>query len=167
MQSKKKQVKYSTKALIYFLKIWYRKELQPKIPIYECKIFNTTLLFLSSLSIAQKRILLLIKKGSSFRKHQQELIRLQSNMGFAETAMKETKSSKVLADYAQEQGFRVTSSRNTYRFYCWIWKRLTHHRSFRWIWCVTWTFKKAQPTKELNSGAVGMAVDTICLAQEV
>jgi aminobenzoyl-glutamate utilization protein B len=28
--------------------------------------------------------------------------------GFAETAMKETKSSKVLADYAQEQGFRVT-----------------------------------------------------------
>jgi aminobenzoyl-glutamate utilization protein B len=29
-------------------------------------------------------------------------------MGFAETAMKETKSSKVLADYAQEQGFRVT-----------------------------------------------------------
>jgi aminobenzoyl-glutamate utilization protein B len=39
--------------------------------------------------------------------------------GFAETAMKETKSSKVLADYAQEQGFRVTrGSRNTYRFYC-------------------------------------------------
>src|SRR4029453_1687711 len=27
---------------------------------------------------------------------------------FAETALKETKSSKVLADYAEQQGFRVT-----------------------------------------------------------
>jgi aminobenzoyl-glutamate utilization protein B len=58
----------------------------------------------------KKRILLLIKAVlASVEKHQQELIRLSNQIwGFAETAMKETKSSKVLADYAQEQGFRVT-----------------------------------------------------------
>jgi aminobenzoyl-glutamate utilization protein B len=63
-------------------------------------------LFLSSLSIAQetnsanKKAVL-----ASVEKHQQELIRLSNQIwGFAETAMKETKSSKVLADYAQEQG---------------------------------------------------------------
>jgi aminobenzoyl-glutamate utilization protein B len=68
-------------------------------------------LFLSSLSIAQETNPSANKKAvlASVEKHQQELIRLSNQIwGFAETAMKETKSSKVLADYAQEQGFRVT-----------------------------------------------------------
>jgi aminobenzoyl-glutamate utilization protein B len=67
-------------------------------------------LFLSSLSIAQETNPSANKKTvlASVEKHQQELIRLNQIWGFAETAMKETKSSKVLADYAQEQGFRVT-----------------------------------------------------------
>lgn len=38
-----------------------------------------------------------------------ELIRLSDQVwGFAETALRETKSSAVLADYAEQQGFRVT-----------------------------------------------------------
>ena len=68
-------------------------------------------LFLSYLSIAQQTNLSPNKKAvlASVEKHQQELIRLSNQIwGFAETAMKETKSSKVLADYAQEQGFKVT-----------------------------------------------------------
>jgi aminobenzoyl-glutamate utilization protein B len=68
-------------------------------------------LFLSYLSIAQQTNLSPNKKAvlASVEKHQQELIRLSNQIWeFAETAMKETKSSKVLADYAQEQGFKVT-----------------------------------------------------------
>ena len=43
------------------------------------------------------------------KKHQQELIKLSDQVwGFAETAMRETRSSKVLADYAEAQGFKVT-----------------------------------------------------------
>jgi aminobenzoyl-glutamate utilization protein B len=60
--------------------------------------------FIIAIDCRKKRI----KKSSSLKKHQQELIRANQIWGFAETAMKETKSSKVLADYAQEQGFRVT-----------------------------------------------------------
>jgi aminobenzoyl-glutamate utilization protein B len=46
---------------------------------------------------------------ASVEKHQQELIRLSDQVwGFAETAMKERKSAKVLADYAEARGFKVT-----------------------------------------------------------
>ena len=46
---------------------------------------------------------------ASVEKHQQELIKLSDQVwGFAETAMKETQSAKVLADYAEAQGFKVT-----------------------------------------------------------
>ena len=46
---------------------------------------------------------------ASVEKHQQELIKLSDQVwGFAETAMRETQSSKVLADYAEAQGFKVT-----------------------------------------------------------
>ncbi len=46
---------------------------------------------------------------SSVEKHQQELINLSNQVwGFAEIAMRENKSAKVLADYAETQGFRVT-----------------------------------------------------------
>jgi len=44
----------------------------------------------------------------SVENHQQELIKLSDEIwGFAETALKEYKSSKVLADYAEAQGFKV------------------------------------------------------------
>ena len=46
---------------------------------------------------------------TSVEKHQQELIKLSDQVwGFAETAMRETKSAKVLADYAEAQGFKLT-----------------------------------------------------------
>jgi len=46
---------------------------------------------------------------SSVEKHQQDLIKLSDQIwGFAETAMRETQSSKVLSDYAESQGFKVT-----------------------------------------------------------
>lgn len=46
---------------------------------------------------------------ASVEKHQQELIKLSDQIwGFAETAMRETQSAKVLADYAELQGFKVT-----------------------------------------------------------
>ncbi len=46
---------------------------------------------------------------ASVDKHGQELIQLSDQVwAFAETALREYKSSKVLADYAESQGFRVT-----------------------------------------------------------
>lgn len=68
-------------------------------------------LFLTQLSIAQKTNPSPNKKAvlASVEKHQQELIKLSDAVwGFAEIAMKETKSSKILADYAEAQGFRVS-----------------------------------------------------------
>jgi len=48
---------------------------------------------------------------ASVEKHQQELISLSDSVWkYAETALKEYKSSKVLSDYATRQGFRVTTS---------------------------------------------------------
>jgi aminobenzoyl-glutamate utilization protein B len=44
----------------------------------------------------------------SIQNHEKELIKLSDEVwSYAETALKETKSSKVLADYAESQGFRV------------------------------------------------------------
>jgi aminobenzoyl-glutamate utilization protein B len=41
--------------------------------------------------------------------HQQELIKISDAIwGYAETALREIKSSKELADYAEKQGFKVT-----------------------------------------------------------
>jgi aminobenzoyl-glutamate utilization protein B len=48
---------------------------------------------------------------ASVEKHQQELINLSDSVWkYAETALKEYKSSKVLSDYAAKQGFRVTTN---------------------------------------------------------
>lgn len=45
---------------------------------------------------------------ASIEKHKAELISLSDQIwGFAETALRETRSSKVLADYAEKQGFQV------------------------------------------------------------
>ena len=74
------------------------------------KLFFLLLLFLSQILLAQK--LTTANKNAvlaSVEKHQQELIKLSDQVwGFAEIAMKETKSSKLLADYAEAQGFKVT-----------------------------------------------------------
>ncbi len=44
----------------------------------------------------------------SVQNHEKELIKLSDEVwSYAETALKETKSSKVLADYAESQGFKV------------------------------------------------------------
>ncbi|HMG93605.1 MAG TPA: hypothetical protein VK589_26285, partial [Chryseolinea sp.] len=44
----------------------------------------------------------------SIQNHEKELIKLSDDVwSYAETALKETKSSKALADYAESQGFRV------------------------------------------------------------
>src|SRR5688572_387909 len=44
----------------------------------------------------------------SVDKHQQELISISDKIwAYAETALKESKSAKELADYAEAQGFRV------------------------------------------------------------
>ena len=69
------------------------------------------LLFVSQLLVAQKTISSANKNAilASIEKHQQELIKLSDQIwGFAEIAMKETKSSKVLSDYAEAQGFKVS-----------------------------------------------------------
>jgi aminobenzoyl-glutamate utilization protein B len=69
------------------------------------------LLFIPTFIIAQKVGSQANKKAilASVEKHQQELIKLSDAVwGFAETAMKETKSSKILSDYAALQGFKVT-----------------------------------------------------------
>ncbi len=69
------------------------------------------LLLLSTILVAQKTSVTAKKKDVllSVDKHQQELIALSDQIwGFAETAMVETKSAKVLADYAEAQGFKVT-----------------------------------------------------------
>ena len=75
------------------------------------KILFLPLLFLSQFLLAQKINIATNKNAviSSVEKHQQELITLSDQIwGFAEIAMRETKSSKVLADYAEAQGFKVT-----------------------------------------------------------
>jgi len=65
-------------------------------------------LFFSSLTMAGD----ILKKKSvavaSIEKHQSELTNLSDQIwAFAETALKENKSSKLLADYAEQQGFKV------------------------------------------------------------
>jgi len=68
-------------------------------------------LFVSQILQAQDQINDTHKKAviASVEKHQQELISLSKQVWeFAETAMMERKSSKLLADYAESQGFRVT-----------------------------------------------------------
>lgn len=62
-------------------------------------------------AIAQKPVPISLNKNAilnSVTKHQAELIKLSDQVWeFAEIAMKETKSAKVLSDYAEAQGFRV------------------------------------------------------------
>ena len=84
--------------------------------IFDTIFFMRTILFLllmaislagftqsSSISANKQWIL------QSVEKHQQELINLSNQVwGFAEIAMRENKSSKVLADYAAAQGFKVS-----------------------------------------------------------
>jgi aminobenzoyl-glutamate utilization protein B len=75
------------------------------------KILFLPLIFFSTVLLAQKTNTSTNKNSviNSVEKHQQELISLSDQIwGFAEIAMRENKSSKVLADYAEAQGFKVT-----------------------------------------------------------
>jgi len=46
---------------------------------------------------------------ASVERHRADLIKLSDQIwGFAETALRETRSAKVLADYAEQEGFKVT-----------------------------------------------------------
>jgi aminobenzoyl-glutamate utilization protein B len=118
-------------------------------------------LFLSSLSIAQEMNPSANKKAvlASVEKHQGELIRLSNQIwGFAETAMKETKSSKVLADYAQEQGFKVTRgiAEIPTAFIAEYGSGLPIIGVLGEFDALPGLSQKAQPTKEaLNNGAAG------------
>lgn len=69
------------------------------------------LLLLTQFTYAQNTDADVNKKAiiASVEKHQQELINLSDSVwAYAEIAMKETRSSKILADYAEKQGFKVT-----------------------------------------------------------
>ncbi|MEJ7588938.1 MAG: amidohydrolase, partial [Ferruginibacter sp.] len=69
------------------------------------------LLLIPAFLNAQKKMISVNKQSvmASVEKHQQELIALSDQIWeFAETAMKETRSAKVLADYAEAQGFKVS-----------------------------------------------------------
>lgn len=69
------------------------------------------LLLLTQFTYAQTTTADINKKAilASVEKHQQELINLSDSVwAYAEIAMKETRSSKILADYAEKQGFKVT-----------------------------------------------------------
>lgn len=69
------------------------------------------LLLLTQFTYAQNTTADANKKAiiASVEKHQQELINLSDSVwAYAEIAMKETRSSKILADYAEKQGFKVT-----------------------------------------------------------
>lgn len=96
---------------------------------------------------------------NSVGKHQEELIQLSDQIwGFAELAMREKQSSKVLADYAEQQGFRVT--RNVAEIPTAF---IAEFGSGKPIIGILGEFdalpglsQKAQPTKEpLNAGAPG------------
>ena len=74
-------------------------------------ILFSTIIYLATISSFAQNSSLQKKQTviKSVEKHQQELIALSDSIwGFAETALMEHKSSKMLADYAEQQGFRVT-----------------------------------------------------------
>ena len=75
------------------------------------KLLLLPLLLLVQPLFAQTIIPSVNKKAvlASVEKHQQELIKISDSVwAFAEIAMREHKSAKVLADYAEAQGFKVT-----------------------------------------------------------
>ena len=102
--------------------------------------------------------------------HQTELTKLSDDVwAYAESALKEYKSSKVLADYAEAQGFSVrrgVAGMPT--------AFIAEFGSGKPILGIMGEYdalpgisQKAQPTKEpLNLGAPGHDADIICLEQE-
>ena len=95
----------------------------------------------------------------SIEKHQRELIELSDKVwAFAETAMKEKQSSKVLSDFAEKQGFKVEKGVAGIPT-----AFIATYGSGKPIIAVMGEFdalpglsQKAQPTKEaLNAGAAG------------
>jgi aminobenzoyl-glutamate utilization protein B len=91
------------------------------------------LLIIQQHSVAQQKKLPANKAAviASVNAHEQALIKLSDEIwAYAEIAFKETQSSKVLADYAEAQGFRVATRgcRHPYRFYSYVRSRRSHHR---------------------------------------
>ena len=71
-------------------------------------LFVGIALLLSPLSVAAGDVKKKEEAVASIEKRQAELTRLSDQIwGFAETALRETRSSKLLADYAEAQGFKV------------------------------------------------------------
>ena len=72
--------------------------------LFSCIIFSATLAQHKPLNIPVNKKAVL----ASVEKHQQELITLSDSVWkFAETALKESQSAKILADYAEKNGFSV------------------------------------------------------------
>jgi aminobenzoyl-glutamate utilization protein B len=73
-----------------------------------CTIFFLSIVILPGIAQSKKVNPLKNAVIKSTAAHQQELIKLSDEIwAYAETALKENKSSKALADYAEAQGFRV------------------------------------------------------------
>ncbi len=76
-----------------------------------CSLLTPQLFLFTHTAFAQKKPAVSVSKQSvmaSVDRQQSMLIRISDSIwAFAETALKEGKSSKILADYAEAQGFRV------------------------------------------------------------
>jgi aminobenzoyl-glutamate utilization protein B len=76
------------------------------------------MLFIHQQLFSQKTDLSPAKKNAieSVDKHQAELTALSDSVwSYAETALKEYQSSKILSDYAENQGFKVTRNVADYK----------------------------------------------------
>ena len=75
-------------------------------------LISLFLLLVVCSAFSQKKTKLTPNKDAvlkSIEKHEKELVRLSDQIwAFAETALRENNSAKVLADYAEAQGFKVT-----------------------------------------------------------
>ena len=70
-----------------------------------CGLILSLSAFTQKVTITSNKTIVL----NSVEKHQDELIKISDQIwGFAEIAMREHKSAKLLADYAEAQGFKVT-----------------------------------------------------------
>jgi aminobenzoyl-glutamate utilization protein B len=72
--------------------------------LFLCGIVLSLSAFAQKTTVSNNKSIVL----SSVEKHQEELIKISDQIwGFAEIAMREHKSAKLLADYAEAQGFKV------------------------------------------------------------
>lgn len=73
--------------------------------LFVCGIVLSLTAFAQKTNVSTNKTIVL----GSVEKHQEELIKISDQIwGYAEIAMREHKSAKLLADYAEAQGFKVT-----------------------------------------------------------